>query len=183
LQLNILSERASKIAKEARAALDITTDFKPSFEERWRNAIRIYVAEEVEQVSKEVVEEAQEKIDEIETLKALYNDDEEVWICAIYNEPYNSYSLSALEMSRKTGPRFAAEVLKEDTLCLPVDTFKDVIRKLRTSILAGELDEHLHLTAEHLIYNSMKESVRNKFTGIRAPKRKYFSKSCEINYL
>jgi len=152
-----LGERASKIAQEAKALLEVINKFGFGFEKRSRDAIRRSVMEDVEGIFQKVMHDVKKEKDEIERFPVLHSD-EEVWVYAHHTRAHRPiYFLSVARMKRETAWMVAARLREEGAIYIPVETFKNLIQKLKNLILEGKMDEYIHLTVEQLIYDMTKK--------------------------
>jgi len=147
-------ERASRIAQEAKTILEIVGGFEPAFEELWRNPVRRSVIEEIEKASQKVLGEAEQENEDIRRYPIL-DRDSEVWIYAAQTQDRTTYFLSPAKLKRESAQFVAAQLRLKGAIYLPFATFNDVVGKLKTFILEGKIDDRLHLTVEHLIYDEM----------------------------
>lgn len=174
MQPDKLRENAAKSAEEAKKDLESITRVGPGFEKRWSDPLRRSVSEKVEQASQKVMEDVQ---NELQWIIEPQNTDnpKEIWVYAAFFNERHLYFLSAARMFKQTAWITAANMYSQRKIMhLPVNLFEILIDKLKTSILAGDLDEHLHLTAEHLIYDRMKEvydddHTQTFFKSLEAP--------------
>lgn len=151
-----LSERASEAAQKATAILKILEGFGSKFEERLHNVLRQSAVQEVEQVFRSVMQEVEEgkrKIDE----SLLLDRDKEVWVYAAPSEYRSEYILSTDQMQQAFAQQTAEAMQAKGRIYLQVEPFSKLVHDLGKQILAGKLDQHIHLTAKHLIYNKMRE--------------------------
>jgi len=151
LQPEKLSERATRIAQEAKALQETIEKFGSGFENRWRNALRKLAVEEVEQVSQKVLDKVEEKYLEIRTRLWPFTKPS-VSVCAEPSPLSNgTYNFSAKVEEEGSALRITNR--RKGEIHLTVDNFNDLIADLKASILKGKLDEQIHLTAEQLIYS------------------------------
>jgi len=166
LQPEKLSERATRIAQEAKTLEETIEKFGLGFEKTWRDALRQLAVEEVGQVLQKAMDEAEKKSLDIE--RRRLRPFGEVLICAEQSYLFNgTYYLSA--KIEKAGSALNITSRKKGVIYLTVENFNDLVSELKTSILEGKLDEHVHLTAEHLIYDKMTKT--SPYTLVRKKKR------------
>jgi len=167
-----LSERASRIAQEAKMLQEAIDRFGPGFEKLVNRALRRSAVEEVQQAFQKVMQEVPKRELEIELL--VLGRDKGVWVVArrgwSHLHDRHTYSLSAAGMKREEiTSSIAAGSFEKGVIYITVENFNDLVSELKTSILEGKLDEHVHLTAEHLIYYKMTKS--SPYTLVRKKKR------------
>ena len=152
MQPEKVSEKASRIVQDAKNILEIVDRFEPAFEKLWRNPIRLSVVLEIDKAKQLVMEQVEEENRVTAAYPTIYGNDE-IWICAYYNGFF--HDLWATRMTKHYARGEAAELTRKNRVFLPASTFNKAISSLKTKVLEGKLDDQLHLTARHLIFNEM----------------------------
>jgi hypothetical protein len=156
LQPEKLSEKASRIAQDANNILEIVDRFEPAFEKLWRNPIRLSVVLEIDKAKQLVMEQVEKENKVTAQYPTIYGNDE-IWIYA-YNDGF-FHNLSVTRMKKNYARGDAAQLTRKDRVLLPASTFDKAINSLKTKVLEGKLDDQLHLTARHLIFNEMDKTI------------------------
>ena len=154
MQPEKLSEKAKKIAQEAKNHFEAISKFGPEFKKSTIEAIRLSALKEVDQIYIKVLQEVAEEYIDLQLFPRLYSDNE-VWV---YASPVGNRGLvliSISKMKRETANEVAATMRKNGAIYLPDEIFTKLIMELKASILEGKQDEHIHLKGEQLIYNKM----------------------------
>lgn len=158
MQPERLSERASKIAEEAKSLLEIINKFGAGSERMVLDAIRRSAMNDMEQTFQKVMKEVEKEEEHIK-LYTMLNSNEEVWITAracTYGK--HEYIINAEKINRKTAFYKVAEMRAKIAFYIRVEIFKNLIKELNASILEGKLDENIHLPGEQIIYNKIYEA-------------------------
>ena len=86
MQPEKLSEKASRIAQDAKNILEIVDRFEPAFEKLWRNPIRLSVVLEIDKAKQLVMEKVEKENKDTTQYPATYGNNE-IWIYT-YNDGF-----------------------------------------------------------------------------------------------
>jgi hypothetical protein len=166
LQSKKLIERSFKIVKEAKARLEDINGFELKLEKISIILRRKTALENVDQVFEKVMRKVNKENENIIQFPSS-NVNKDVWVCAAHSKELK-YFLVAAKMWKKTAWLIASDFYKKDIIHLPVEDFKKTVRKLITLIQDGKHDEHIHLTAEQLIYDKMLQRFKYRIHKMKA---------------
>ncbi|MFH0897196.1 MAG: hypothetical protein V1850_04000 [Candidatus Bathyarchaeota archaeon] len=167
MQPEKLSEKASRIAQEAKKLLEAINRFGPGSERMVHEAVRRSAINEVDQVFQKVVEEVNAEEANIKLLPEL-NRGKEVRVQASYSPFSQTYLFSAAKINPEPFHFTLLKGLEKDTIYSSIEVFKNLIQELKTSILEGKLDKNIYMTAEELIYRKICEANRENDSGSRS---------------
>jgi hypothetical protein len=156
LQPKKLRERAARIAKEAKGFHEDVSTLGPGYEQRILEAKRQAVIDGISCVVESIKIQVDKQYQIMADLPSLYQNG----IVVVYAAPYEKTFLFSADRMRnpEAFPYVASQMRKRGTIDLQIEVFKRLINELRAEILAGKLDERLHLSPEELIFNKMRAS-------------------------
>lgn len=149
-----LSEKALELAAHAKSILEEVNRFEAELEKMNLEPLRKSALEEVELAIKNVISEAEEK-------HIMMLPSKEIIIYSSYRRSgdvistYLSADNTYKDVNPKGGDLF---LLGKNMIGVKFETFKELMKELEASIRGGELNEQIHLTGKHLIYNKIKDA-------------------------
>jgi len=154
VKANRLSEKASKINKEAKELLKSLDKVESELEKKNFIPVRKATIKQVESIFQKVMEEVQRE-NAVIMKYPRFESNREVWVYAFYDAESKQYIISAIRLDRKSFAYVVLERLKKGVIHHTVEIFKQLIQQLTTFIQEGKHDHDLHLSGEELIHNIM----------------------------
>jgi hypothetical protein len=154
------SEEAAKMAEEAKTILQAISSSGQGLETKWRRALRASVAEEVEQLYLSVIREIDRK-----KRIGTFLEEKEPWAASAPTSDRKGCLVQGDLLKKESAWYIAYQMrLKRNAVYLPLDDFKQIIEKLKESILEGDLDAQLNSTVEQLVHHRMIERIDGSIT-------------------
>lgn len=148
-----LVNKISLLAQYIESCLEIVDKLEQSLDKMTLEAMRKSAVDDINFAYQKIMFEVEKE----ERLTSIYS---EVYISSGYLSNGTTYCLSPNTdryIDQKDRDDF---YLGEGILSLRVEVFKNLMSELRTSIQKGKLNEQIHFTANHLIYNKLHEASK-----------------------
>lgn len=149
-----LVEKTSRLKEYIKNLISEVNEFEQSLDNITVTAMRKSAIDEVEYAYKKVFIEVEEK--------KRFSYSSEIRIGTGYSDDRTTYFLNPLTISTLSIDTIDDFEIGEGIITVRVDIFNHIKKELITSIQKGDIDDQIHFTANHLIYNKIYEATTTK---------------------